>query len=1003
MRNPCGLLWIDEVYSSLGVALDAGRRLRERNNGDGEPPPSCMRSFFGRLCGRRSRSPNEREFETIRVSARVLHEWLSAYAALYRERGATRDIDPSVISLGDPAPHLSEQFVPVHRETRDSVKAALIDAQRSAAAAAKPATVFMRGVRGVGKSVLAATLVRDPFVTQMFTGGPSWLQLGHDYSEEDVCDAIVSMVDVLVGGSFDTAVRHEVTLAGIVAQARCKLGDTAALIVLDDACGRLGRDALEAVLNVVSGSSVVLITSTEDASNFMSVLSRAAVAFEVEIQPFPPDSEDSSLLFDSWLHSQPKLNEEDKMRVNALKQVILAECRGLPLALAMAAGSVSKSPEAWDSVAGALLNAAELRDEQDDSETLDASGTVTALLDELLDRGDTRFAAQLQALAALPRGVWISLKTLSNLWGLDERSVKTSARRLVKLSFGEYRLSDSIEQSAVRLNWYVANYCLNLVSDTERENSHRELLDRCAPRNDEILSSRSSGMDLWWNDILKDEYLCRRLCWHLTCAGAIDVLRSLLCEYSWMTNRVSASSSYGLRHDLDLCIALLESEEDNVGLEAFKAVRNCLRELCRSRRGQNVEIVNLAPILASRLKTVDNTDYVGRMILNSVSRDAKRPWLKPLHELESVVDTSVDPVSSHVHEEEPETENSELVGEFEANDASRASGEIDAVERNVDASSVVSMTSSPLGYIVVGEANGRISVWDVRTGVLIVTFEVAEEARRTAAVGALICIGDDIVVSGHACGSLRVWSITECRLMHEMVGDEVQEAVTSLAVHEPSTVVSGTAGGAVLIWMNIFSAGEQPAQAHILGDHMDEITALCILPGAKKVVSASYDGFAFVWDLSKPDDDRLSLNGHKDYVTRFAALGSRRVASSCHGGSVNVWDTSTGGRIWSVALGRSFGSTASLAAFAQFNYKGGSVAGELGARVGFPYFCTRGEFDGEVVVVTVVGMNDVVACTEFGGVVSDWVELWHPADSGIYAVIALGNGRLTAAELVTAL
>eukprot|EP00171_Calliarthron_tuberculosum_P012884 IDg12884t1 len=225
-HNPCGLLWIDEVYSSLGVALDAGRRLRERAEGEQEPPPSCMRSLFGRLCGRRKRSPNEREFETIRTSAHVVHEWLSAYAALHRESGPTRDADPSVISLGDPAPHLSEQFVPVHRETHASVKAALIDAQRSATTTAKPATVFMRGPRGVGKSVLAATLVRDPYVTQLFSGGPSWLQLGHDYTEEDVCDAIVSMVDALVGGAFDAAVRHEVTLAGIVAQARCRLDDT---------------------------------------------------------------------------------------------------------------------------------------------------------------------------------------------------------------------------------------------------------------------------------------------------------------------------------------------------------------------------------------------------------------------------------------------------------------------------------------------------------------------------------------------------------------------------------------------------------------------------------------------------------------------------------------------------------------------------------------------------------------------------------------------------------
>lgn len=985
-----GLLWIDEVQSSLDAALGAGRRIREKNDNE----VAVSRACFPGLFRRKKHDVNALEYETIRVSSRVVHEWLSASAALYREKEEARQQqgdDVSNISLGDPAPHLSEQFVPVHRETRDKVKLALVDAQRSAAAAGKAATVFMRGVRGVGKSVLAATLVRDPVVTHLFNGGSAWLQLGCDAGEEDVCDAVVAMVDSLLGGAFEASVRTEMTLAGIVAQARSRIGSEAALIVLDDAYGRWGCEALEAVLAIVSGSSVVLITTTADVSSFMSSLHNAAIAFEVEIQRFMADSDDNCMLFDSWMHGQ--LEDHDRARVDALKQVIINECRGLPLALAMAAGSISKSVDAWDTVAEALISARKDEDDDGDGDGYDPSATITALLDELLERGDFRFGAQMRALASLPRGAWVSLRTLGNLWDVDDGSVKASARRLVKLSFGEYRLSDSVEQSAVRLNWHVANYCVGLVCGEELAKSHEALLNKCAKRD--LLTASN-----WWCDALRDDYMRRRLCWHMVCAGALDDLRSLLCEYSWMTNRVATSSSYGLRIDLEMCISLLEQGEDSRGLVGFRAVRNCLGELCRSRRGQSVDTANLAPILVTRLKAIEGDDEaMVRAVLVSVDNDAKRPWLKPVHELEFAVGAP-QPMEDAVEDDIDEvvvdgSEEAELVGEFEANESD------DFKEKVADGSSVVSMTSNSLGYVVVGEASGRISVWDVHSAELRVVFDVPQNARRKAVVGALACLGDDVVVSGHGCGTLRLWSIREGKQTHELIGLEEQEAVTALAIHEPDIVVSGTAGGAVLLWANVFGDAGQSARVQLLGDHTDEVTALCILPGAKRVVSGSYDGFAWVWDVTRPDSERVSLNGHEDYVKQFAGVGTRRVASACHGGSVSVWDAVSGARLWGLNLGFEFGCDASLAAFAQYNYGRGGA--EMGAKVGFPYFCTRGELDGEMVVVTTVGQNDVVASTEFGGVVSDWLELWHPDEAAIYVVVALGNGTLTTVQLVTAL
>ncbi len=320
---------------------------------------------------------------------------------------------------------------------------------------------------------------------------------------------------------------------------------------------------------------------------------------------------------------------------------------------------------------------------------------------------------------------------------------------------------------------------------------------------------------------------------------------------------------------------------------------------------------------------------------------------------------------------------------------------------------IVATISNPLGYAIAGEANGRICVWDVRSGEQLAVFDATEQGNRKAVLGSLACLGNDTVVSGHSCGTLRLWSISRGTQLHELCGHDEKDVITSLATYEPSTVVSGTDSGDIFMWLNVF-ADQGPSSARIrrLGGEKDEITALCVLPGGTRVVSGDYDGFAAIWDTTKPNNDRISLNGHKDYVTMFAPLaGGRRVASTCRGGSVNVWDSGSGSRLWTLNLGYEFGCVEALSAFASYNFgrSRSQASSRLGAKVGFPYFCSRGEFSGELVVVTSVGQNEIVASTEFDGHILDWSEVWHPANSGIYVVIAHGNGALTTAELVTAL
>ncbi|WP_076401501.1 nSTAND1 domain-containing NTPase [Insolitispirillum peregrinum] len=75
--------------------------------------------------------------------------------------------------------------------------------------------------------------------------------------------------------------------------------------------------------------------------------------------------------------------------------------------------------------------------------------------------------------------------------------------------------------------------------------------------------------------------------------------------------------------------------------------------------------------------------------------------------------------------------------------------------------------------------------------------------------------------------------------------------------------------------------------------HEDRVTAASFSPDGKKVLTASYDGTARVWDLSSSPPTAISLNGHKSAVgaASFSPDG-RRVVTASDDNTARVWDLS---------------------------------------------------------------------------------------------------------------
>jgi WD40 repeat protein len=214
-----------------------------------------------------------------------------------------------------------------------------------------------------------------------------------------------------------------------------------------------------------------------------------------------------------------------------------------------------------------------------------------------------------------------------------------------------------------------------------------------------------------------------------------------------------------------------------------------------------------------------------------------------------------------------------------------------------------------------------------------------------------------------------------------------------------SIVVSGATDGSLFI-----SDLEDAESARELQGHVEEVTALCILPRQRRVVSASFDGFATIWSVDT--EDRIPLNGHQDRVTQLCAIDrGKRVASSCHSGHVYVWCSITGSLLWSMEVGYEFASALSLERYAIASCWGMNAMSLPSTKIrSCPYFSARGDELDELSVVSALDREDVVARCVFDAPITALDEVWSQDASGkrlVYIVVGLETGTVLLTELVT--
>jgi WD40 repeat protein len=723
---------------------------------------------------------------------------------------------------------------------------------------AGPATIGVTtglvGAGGFGKTTAAILACHHPVVVQRFPGGVLWAELGEHPSSEHLALIINGLCHRLTAGTFSAADPRD---------AGRQLGDLlserpATLLVLDDVWRSQDLDPFR--VRTANPATLLVTTRIPD------VLPRGVRRVRVDEM-----SRDSAReLLSSGLAPLASDTVERLLTLTGGWALLIAQINGrLDWGSTNGADITAVAAEEIDRLAEYGPAGPDLSDSTQRKNAIAASIERSLVL--LTEKGRHRY----RQLAIFPEDSQIHRDILSLLWNIPAPVAGAFCEELARLSLIQSYRAD---QGSLRLHDVLRSLLRHQLSPESLRNINHDFLDHAAA----VLMGNDANADEptrpWWTlSEHREDYLWRRLTYHLTQADLRDEKIALLSDLRWTEAKIRKLGSTAAVAD-----DLTDTTEATLVQLRMELVRH------RHLLGPIDPVHSHADILVSRLDSNPNLHDLICRFTARLSTDVMRltnAWPLP--------DTNPATIRTLTANGEP------FYGVAIAPDGTwlAAFGQEvwiwDAATGNQRAetagltSRVTGMTIAPdsTWLVTFSSMDGSVRIWDAASG-----------AQRA------LLAGRSAWVDGVAIAPDGTWLVTidgpRVRTFDAATGDQRAQMtghageVNGVAI-APDGIWLATAGADCTVRIWEAATGTQLAE---LAGHTDSVRAVAIAPDGAWLATAGTDRTVRIWDVVT-GGQRARLTGHTGTVTGVAiAPDGAWLATTSEDNTLRIWDGATGGQ-----------------------------------------------------------------------------------------------------------
>ncbi|MGH3755384.1 MAG: NB-ARC domain-containing protein [Pseudonocardiaceae bacterium] len=752
----------------------------------------------------------------------------------------------------------------------DGLRAEVVSGLATAVGVTGTPSVFgLYGRGGIGKTVLASELTRDPQTLAWFPDGVFWVSLGE---RADVIGAQRELVGWL-GGDAD-AVRSPLQGAKVLTEL---LAAKQCLLIADDVWSLGAAQALAVV-----GPKGRLLLTTRD-----GLLPRRLGATAIQLDVLSVAA--AKRLLGTLVGMAPgELPVEADGIVEATGRVALA--------VALVGAAIGRGNQSWSDVAARLAEAGEMFAGHAYTNTFKALDVATSgLAADEVDR--------YQALACFPEDTVVPPVTIGRLWGLAQPELSVQLRRFAEL--GLVRL----EAGGVAFHDLQRDYLL----------LHAEA---AALAHEQLLAAhRASPGDDWCRLDPDDPYLWDRLTYHLAAAGRHHELIATVTDPAWLAVRIAHGGSLAAERDVRDALrwepteprlqALLRRLRQTThlldrasGAESVVATLSThlwplrdtldLARLDRIAPGARLDVAWIADATSPQLvRTI--TGHTGWVTSVAWSPDGAQ--LASAGDYDRMVRVWDTATGTQLHALSGHTGGMRSVAW--SPDATRlASASDDTTVRVWKATTgtqlhtlsghtgaVMSVAWSPDSTrLASASSDTTVRVWDAATGTGLHTL-----TGHTGGVWSVAWSPDGTqLASASDDTTVRVWKAATGTQLHTLSGHTGE--VNAVAWSPDGTrLASASRDRTVRVWDAATGTG-----LHALTGHTGWVRSVAWSPDGTRLASTSSDATVRVWDAATGTHLR-TLSGHIGRVWSVAwSPDGTQLASASRDWTVRVWDTATG-------------------------------------------------------------------------------------------------------------